>query len=339
MMKLLLLVCVLVLWPCLSYGQMPPIGIIDFHGLRSVSEASVRQALQIKEGDLVPESREAAQRRLEKLPNVQQAQLAAVCCEAGLSVLYVGIREKGAPALQFRSAPKGAIGLPETIRQAGAALETALPEGIQQGDNLEDDSQGHALNSYPKVRAIQERFISFAAENLPLLRAVLHESANSSDRALATEIIGYAPDKGAVAKDLVYGMSDPDSGVRNNSMRALAVIAGYALNHPKLGIKVPIKPLIDMLNSIDWTDRNKSSFALFQLTAKRDAVVLSQMRERALPSLVEMSRWKSTGHAYRPFVLLGRVGNLSEDEIQKYWDSGNRETMIGIVLASVKKVR
>jgi len=332
MMKILLLTVLFVLLAGLVNGQNPPIGIIDFYGLRSVSEQHARQALQMKEGDSFSGSREEAERRLEALPNVQQARLDAVCCEGGKAILYVGIKEKGAPSLLFRSAPKGAIRLPETIIQAGEAFSDALTEGVQKGDVGEDDSRGHTLNSYPKARAIQERFITFAAQDLKLLRAVLYESADAQHRALAAQITGYAPSKRGVVKDLLYGMSDPDSVVRNNSMRALAVIAGFGQQFPKQQIIVPVKPFIDMLNSIVWTDLNKSSFALYQLTEKRDPAVLSELRERALPSLVEMSRWKSPGHAFRAFFLLGRVGNLSEREIQKEWDSGNRETLIEKVL-------
>ena len=176
------------------------------------------------------------------------------------------------------------------------------------------------------------RFITFANQDLKLLRAVLRESADAQHRALAAEIICYAANKRAVVKDLVYGMSDPDSGVRNNSMRALAVIAIFAQRSPKQRITVPVKPFIDMLNSIVWTDRNKSSLTLYELTKNRDPEVLAKLRERALPSLVEMSRWKSPGHSSRPFFLLGRVGNISEDQIQKIWDGGNRETLIEMVL-------
>ena len=147
--------------------------------------------------------------------------------------------------------------------------------------------------------------------------------------------MGYAANKRDVVKDLVYGMTDPDPGVRNDSMRALAVIAVFARLSPNQRIKVPVKPFVDMLNSIVWTDRNKSAFALYELTGKSYPAVLSELRERALPSLVEMSRWK-TGHAHAPFFLLGRVGDLSEGEIQKQWDSGNREALIETVLRKVK---
>ena len=316
-------------------GQALEIGIIDFYGLRNVSEAQARQALQIKEGDSVSSSREEARHRLEALPNVQQARLAYTCCEAGKTILYVGISEKGAPALQFRRTPGGDARLPANMLRAGAALAGAVERGAAKGDVGEDDSQGHALFHYPEARAVQELFIPFAAQNLKLLRTVLRDSADPQHRALAAEIIAYAPDKQAVVKDLVYGMSDPDSDVRNNSMRALAIIARFSHLKPARRIKVPTTPFINMLNSIEWTDRNKSSSALLQLTENRDAELINALRQQAPESLVEMARWKSM-HANPAFFILGRVGNFSDQEIQEAWD-GNREGLIKAVLSRIKR--
>jgi hypothetical protein len=334
--KLFILTALFVVLSGSANAQNQPIGIIDFYGLRSVSELQARDALQIKEGDPVPDSREQAQHRLQALPNVEQALLSFVCCEAGKSLLYVGIKEKGATSLKFHVAPNGSIRLLETIVRAGDAYFDALTRGIEKGDIGQDESQGHALDSYPEARAIQERFITFADQDFKLLRAVLHQSADAHHRALAAQIIAYAANKREVVRDLVYGMKDPDDGVRNSSMRALALIAGFAQRHPREQIKVPVRPFIKMLNSIVWTDRNKSAFALSQLTERRDPVILAELREQALPSLIEMARWKSPGHASRSFFLLGRVGNLSENEIQKYWDSGNREALIDTVLRMIR---
>jgi hypothetical protein len=316
-------------------GQTPGIGIIDFYGLRSISEQQARQGLQIKEDDAVPDSWDEAQRRLQALPNVQQARLNFVCCDAGKAILYVGIREKGAPTLQFRNAPQGRARLPGNMVLVGQAVSDAVTRAVEKGDVREDDSQGHSLSHNPEARALQERFITFAEQHLKLLRTVLRESADAQHRALAAEIIAYAPNKREVVPDLVYGMADPDGGVRNNSMRALGLIAKFAQRAPSQSIKVPMHPFIAMLNSIEWTDRNKSSAALFQLTEKRNAAVLSSLRRHALQSLVEMARWKSLGHAQAPFVILGRVGKLSEEEIWKAWNSGNRESLIQKVLKSV----
>ena len=322
--------------PALTSRQVPPIGIIDFYGLRNTSERQARQVLQIKEGDALPESTKEIQKRLETLTKVEQARLNAVCCEAGKFVLYVGIREEGSPTLRFRPVPKGAIRLPKSIAKVGEEFQNALMEAMLKGDAGEDDSQGHALSNNPNLRALQERYIGFTAQDLGRLRAVLRESSDAGHRALAAQIIVYHANKRDIVKDLVYGMSDPDEGVRNNSMRALGVLAVFANNSPEQRIKIPVEPFIDMLNSIEWTDRNKSSLALSRLTEKRDPVILSSLRKHALPSLVEMARWKASGHAMPSFTLLGRIGNLSAEEIQKAWSSGNRESLIETILERIK---
>jgi hypothetical protein len=90
-----------------------------------------------------------------------------------------------------------------------------------------------------------------------------------------------------------------------------------------------------MLNSIDWTDRNKSSWALSNLTAQRDPSVLSELRQTALTSLIEMSRWKSS-RGYEPFLLLGRVAGIPEDEITAAWERGDRAAFID---AAVKRTQ
>lgn len=211
----------------IANGQFPPLGIIDFYGLRSVSERQVRQALQIKEGDQFPESKQEIKKRLEALPNVEQVSLNFGCCEAGKSVLYVGIREKGSSTLKFRASPKGAVRLPEIIVKTGQEFENALTEAVLKGDAVEDDSQGHALFNNARVRQIQERYLTFANQYLKQLRAVIRNSADSNHRALAVQIIAYHQNKPQIIKDLIFGISDADGNVRNNAIRALGVLAWF----------------------------------------------------------------------------------------------------------------
>lgn len=104
--------------------------------------------------------------------------------------------------------------LPAPVDAAGVPHKTFKPAARQHR------SQKHALFHNPEARAVQEHFINIAARDLKLLRAVLHQSSNAQHRALAAEIMAYTTNKKAVVKDLVYGMSDPDAGVRNNAMRA-----------------------------------------------------------------------------------------------------------------------
>jgi hypothetical protein len=312
----------------------PPIGLVEIYGLRHVAEAPVRQAVGLKAGDAFPESDKEIIARLERVPGVAEARLNAVCCNDGRMVLFVGIRETGTTGMTFRPAPHGTARLPEDIVKAGADFEQSFVAAVMRGEADEDRSRGFSLMKDPATRAIQERFPAFAQRDLPLLRTVLRESGDDSHRALAAQVIAYAADKRAVLDDLAAAMRDPAPEVRNNAMRALALFAQYAREHPESKLSVPPTPFIDLLNSIDWTDRNKSSAALQQLTESRDPALLQELRSRALDSLIEMARWKSEGHAYMPFFILGRVAGMSEDAIKAAWERKDPETLVKAVRQS-----
>lgn len=308
--------------------EMPPVGIIDFYGLRRVTPQQARAALGVTEGDSTPRSVAAAVRRLEALPGVARAAVDRVCCEQGKVILYVGVAERGAPTIRFRPAPRGAARLPDEVVRAGAAYDSAFMAAVLRGDAGEDDSQGHALMHDSAARAAQEQFIPLAERHLPRLREVLRGSADAGQRALAAELIAYHPDKRAVVPELVAAMRDPSAGVRNNATRALAVIAVLAQRRPELGIGVPTAPFVDMLNSLVWTDRNKSSIALGRLTVTRDPALLATLRARALPALVDIARWKAPGHASSGIVILGRIAGWSEERIGQAMQNGEREAVI-----------
>jgi hypothetical protein len=321
MLWLRLLACLLL---SSSNAQMPPIGIIDFYGLHNLSENQARQALKIKEGDSVPASLDDAVKELRALATVERVYPRIVCCDdTGKSMLFIGIEEKGFPALHFRPAPKKNVLLPREMVEAGRALDKAIEQGVLSGDAAEDDSQGHSLAHYPPARAIQEQFVKFAARDIKQLRDVLHNSSNAEHRALAADVLAYTKNKQAVVSDLIAASRDPDGGVRNNAIRALGVMA-----RAQAKIKIPWSPFIELLNSAVWGDRNKSSITLFLLTQQRDPVLLAQLRDRALESLVEMSRWKSRGHAQPSFIILGRIAGLPEQEIFEAWERNDRETII-----------
>jgi HEAT repeat protein len=140
--------------------------------------------------------------------------------------------------------------------------------------------------------------------------------------------------KRLVVGDLESAVYDSDEGVRNNAIRALGAIADLAARKPELGIHISPGPFVDLLNSPFWTDRNKATFVLGGLTDGGDPATLAALRERALPALVEMARWKSPGHALGPFVLLGRVVGLSDRESKEAFQRGDREVVIARALRS-----
>jgi HEAT repeat protein len=187
------------------------------------------------------------------------------------------------------------------------------------------------------VRKRQSRFAELAAAHLPKLREVLRESLDEEHRAIAAYVIGYAPRKADVIDDLQHALRDPDDTVRNNAMRALGAIAVLAMREPGLEIKVSSTWFIEMLSSLIWSDRSTAAVNLVTLTEARDQKTLDQLRERALPALAEMARWKHLPHALPAFILLGRVAGIPEKEIQEAWAKGEREAVIGRLSKPEKK--
>ena len=104
--------------------------------------------------------------------------------------------------------------------------------------------------------------------------------------------------------------------MRSNAIRALAVILGYAAKHLELAIDAPIDVYLDLLESVEWTDRNKAMAVLIELSGGGNEAVLAKLRQRSLPALVEMARWQAEGHAGMAFLLVGRIAGLSDEEIR-----------------------
>lgn len=320
----------------LSAQSIPRIAIIDFYGLNKVQESRIRQVLAVKEGDPLPPSKGGTEERLDAINGIVESHLEAVCCEAGNAILYVGIEERGAAHFDLREPPEGDAELPaditETYRRFLQALESAVRRGVS-GDDL---TQGHSLMADPSTRALQEQFPALARQYLGELRAALRNSNDEEQRAAAAYIIAYAPKKSEIVNDLQFALRDADAGVRNNAARALLALAVMARLTPASEVKVSPTWFIEMLNSLSWSDRNKAVQALQILTDTRDAGVLGQLRERALPALIEMARWKTLGHALPAYVLLGRVAGWTEEQIQESWSRGDRESVIAAVTGKKK---
>jgi len=318
---------------CLLTGQFlaaqaPRVSVIEFYGLRQVSEARLRQALEVKEGDPLPPSKAAVEERLEKVDEVVLARLEAVCCEAGGAILFLGIEEKGAPHFDVRPEPASSIVLPEDLVATYRAFLDRYQESATSGEDRESLVRGYALSADPGVRGYQERFVALAGQRFEIVRRVLRESVDAENRAIAAYLIGYAPDRQAAVEALQYALQDPEPAVRHTAMRALAAIAVFASKNPDAALRISPTWPTEMLNSIVWGDRTQAANLLEILTEDRDARSLDQIRERALASLVEMARWKSLSHALPAYVLLGRIAGLPEDQIQETWSKGERERVI-----------
>lgn len=315
--------------PATAHAQLPRVGIIDLYGLRKTTSQQVRDALGVAVGDSITSLvLFEVPARLAALPGIVSASVDPVCCEEGKTMLYVGVAEEGSPVLELRPDPNGASRLTPDVIQAGVAFEDAYVRAITRGFMKEDISQGHSLMADSVSRMIQLQFIPLASKHLDTLRKVLRTSSDPDHRALAAEVLAYNANKQSVVADLVYAMRDRSGNVRNNATRALALIALYGQQHPELKITVPYEPFIDLLNYLTWTDRNKASLALMQLTETRNPALLAGLRTRAFDSIVDIAQWTNPGHAMAGVVMLGRMAGIPDPEIYAMFERGERDKII-----------
>lgn len=316
--------------PVLAQSQPQVAGTIEFFGIEKVSRAALVAALGMTPGDTIP--RPAADRarviqRLTAVNGVESAELYPVCCENNREILYVGIVERGAPQLKFHRAPTGRAKVADTLRALSDSFFNRMIEGIREGQSEDDMSQGHSLLAYAPARAVQEEVLRYTAAHEGELRKVLRQSADEESRAIAAWALGYAPDKHSVIPDLVAAARDPYDEVRNNAIRALSAIGRLAQLKPELGLAVPAQPLLQLMHSPIWTDRNKTSLALMMLTDRRDPALLNAIRAQATVPLVEMARWK-TGHAMAPYFVVTRMLGVSDSAAFTAYQRGDRESIL-----------
>ncbi len=229
-----------------------------------------------------------------------------------------------------------------------AAVESAAAQG-RAGEDL---SAGHALMDDPQAWAFQKRFLEMTPANLKVLRDVLRNASGAGQRAMAAALIGYAPNKADAIDDLQYALQDPDEAVRANALGSLTAIAVLASKQPALGLRIPATWFVELLNSIVRSDRVESVKALLALTYAAgpgrlpgpggipglgEHPALELIRERALPAVVEMARWKTPGDALPPFLLAGRIAGLDYVDTLQQWATGNHEAVLSKALATARK--
>jgi hypothetical protein len=268
-------------------------------------------------------------------PSIKQADISFVCCyEEGKWMAFIGTSDK--PKADFNSNSKTKdVRLPAEFTESYDSLMNLIVEAIQNGQATEDDSEGHALFDYPPCRKIQERFKVYAAHHLGLLRDVIQHSKYPHEREAAVTIIAYYHDKKDIVKDLEIGANDDHEGVRNDAVRALGIILNYAQRRSDIRISISPDPFIQLMQSISWTDRNKSSRVLLTMSDQRDPKLLKQLKETILQPLVDMAVWQSYGHAMPGYVMLGRIAGWTDQEIHESAKRDRRE-MVAKMISQIK---
>jgi hypothetical protein len=312
------------------------VGFIDFYGTAGFDVGKVRAALPIREGETFPTAvalhatRPRIEETVRRVTGRPATEVAIVSPGQDVWLFYIGLSGTSVKSFPYNPAPKGTARLPEAALDIYRQVDAAFLSAMQRGATGEDDSKGYALSSDDAtLRARQIEMHEYAARHEDVIRAVLRSSADNRQRQMAAELLGYANQSRRQIADLVRASHDPDDVVRNNATRALGVLAK---SDPKVAARIPAAGFVEMLNSGKWADRNKAGGLLMALSRWRSPKLLAALRARALESLLEMARWRSTGHAYPARMLLGRIGGIEEARLQELvWDDAQLDVIIKAV--------
>jgi hypothetical protein len=311
----------------------PVVTAVATYGFRTVAPDEAIKIAGIHVGDDVRKlDLGSVKSRLKEIKGVQAAEASAVYGrlldgdKPGF-VVYLGILEDSGSPIEFRSPPTTKKQLPLEVIKADELEQRLLEKVIARGDFAEDRSQGYSLSKDKSLRSAQLAYVALAATQWSALIETLHDSDDAKQRATAAKVIAYSENRSAVAKELTFAATDPDPGVRNNAVRALSLLYAYATAN-----KTPLAPApeliqlaVAMLDSVNWTDRNKGLALLLSLDGY--PAVLVELRKNSIPSLVEMCHWPP-GHGVMAYMLLGTLGGKSHEAAQAEWRDGERDKLI-----------
>lgn len=309
-------------------AQQDRIAAIDYFGYGKLTRAQLDGALGLEPGSPVPTDTAPIIARMRKLPGVQQVTVDRICCIENGTQLFIGLVLKGAPTPTWHTRPTGSFRIADTLRVMYDSLMERIFDAAVANQMQDSVADGHSLLAYEPARVLQLAIREYTIAHEEELKRVLKNSSADADRAIAAEALGYAADKKTVIPDLVAAARDPYSTTRNNAVRALYSIGILAERKPELGIKVPYGEIVALLNSPTWTDRNKTSLALFSLSQGRDPVLMQLLKTQAMGSLLEIARWQSPGHAFPGILLIARITGMSDEDAFTAFQAGDREKIL-----------
>ena len=335
-MKHYLLLIIIFLAPVAEAQDKPVrIGEVEFFGYAGMDLDKIRGALPFHAGDEISREKweqmqELAPQAVKQVTGNAPTEVSALCCDdAGNLIIFIGL--SGRP-VRYLPKPKGTARLPANVISLYEEFLKAVEEATRRGAAAEEYSNGYALAEYPPLRAIQLRMRAYAVGHAPLLRDVLANSVDEKQRVAASELLGYARKSRSQITALVRANRDSNAGVRNNATRALGVLVK---SDPQLSRQIAPDSFIEMLLSSTWTDMNKASFVLSELTKGREPKLLAQLRKpEVLERLVEMARWR-TNHANVARAMLGRIAGIEETRLQQLIASGQ----VDVILAALDGAR
>ncbi len=310
-----------------------PLAAVDFFGYKGLDVAAIRAALPFQPGDSFPppkvhsdQLRKQVAAAIKRIIGRDPTDVAFICCDAKQNYLvYIGLPGASYQALAFNPAPTGDVRFPKDAVKLSETMDEAWNNAVMNGHATEEDSAGYTLTNDPKARSAELALRDYALRHEDLLLQVLASSSDADHRAIAAQMVGYGRQSDGQIDALVHAGLDPDDGVRNNAVRALEVLATAK---PALARRIPPQPFIRLLRSGAWLDHNKASLLLAALTTTREPKLLAELRADALEPLLEMARWRYTGHAEAALTVLGRIAGIEEESLNKMIAAGQTATVL-----------
>ncbi len=284
------------------------VGAIEFFGYSHLDLDRIKAALPLQEGDALA---------IQDFPATRE--------KINQSVkLFVGLPGASTRPAKYNTAPKGSARLPRSILDI---YERAMDLNVEAAHKQpgEDRSKGYGLSAYIPMREVQLSLRRWALSNALLIRQVLRSAADSRERQAAAYALGYAKQSRIQISALVQASHDVDDTVRNNAVRALAVLESSS---ERASAWIPAQDFARMLNSGVWEDRNKAGALLNALSRHRSPELLRILRSEALDSLLEMAHWRNRGHASDAWMILGRIAGIEEGRLQQLAAAGDVDTIV-----------
>lgn len=174
-----------------------------------------------------------------------------------------------------------------------------------------------------------------ASDDISGLIAAVRQADDPSVRADSAALLGDAKGTQPVVEALQYAAQDPDATVRRAAVRGL--VRMYEAARSDRELQVLPTWIIEMLNSVVWTDRMNAVEALLAMTDQPDAALVAKIREAGYDSLVQMAQWQHLEHALPPYLLLCRISGIPDEEAQRAWSAGDRDKVIAQIRKGSRK--
>ena len=335
--SLIVLLMAFAIYPALGFrgpekrSDALAIGSIDYFGYEGLNLAQFAGHLPIHVNDsLSLDAFHDEQKKIQviarQFTGKRATDIAAVCCDAGHRLeIYIGLSGASSHVPALNSPPHGHEHLSDGAIQLYHQYLSVLADAVRRGAATEDDSNGYSLSNDPTLRDVELKMRTYSLSHAAVLERVLLDSSEAQQRRASACLLGYAERSAAQVRSLTEATRDDDEDVRNNALRALWVLASASRTE---GIQIPATPFINLLFSGRWTDRNKSSLLLERLTRKGNPSLLRELRNRAMAPLIEGARWTDPGHCDAFLAILGRIGRIPENRLQKLILAGDKPQII-----------